>query len=177
MFVLSYDWFHFGYSHKRRRRAGYPGCPNTEKTKRLEAAWNRIKFWRKTPDVYECQNDDPVLQIDWYERHLMDIEYMEETYEYYRAKKIKSNEWSKKDEENYEYESDPKITFRRIEPMLKIDVNTRRLMDQNKTETYEYSRAKKIRDNEWSFDDEKEWLEKKRTEKNQPDTTAGLWLI
>jgi hypothetical protein len=47
MFILSYDWLHFGYSHKRRRRAGYPECPDTEKTKRLEAAWNRIKFWQK----------------------------------------------------------------------------------------------------------------------------------
>jgi hypothetical protein len=87
-----YDWLHFGYSHKRRRRAGYPECPDFEKTKRLEAAWNRIKFWKETSDFYESQNDDPVLKIDWYERHLMDIGYMEETYEYYRAKKMKKNE-------------------------------------------------------------------------------------
>jgi hypothetical protein len=47
---------------------------------------------KKTPETYECQNDDPVLKIDWYERHLMDIGYMEETYEYYCAKKNKKNE-------------------------------------------------------------------------------------
>jgi hypothetical protein len=92
----------------------------------------------------------------------MDIGVKEETYEYYRAKKIKSNEWSKKDEENYEYESDPKIPFRRIEPMLKIDLNRRRLMDQNKTETEEYYRAKKIKMNQWSVTDEEELLEKKK---------------
>jgi hypothetical protein len=110
-----YDWLHFGYSHKRRRRAGYPKCPDTEKTKRLEAAWNRIKFWKKTPDTYECQNDDPVLQIDWYERHLMDIGDMEETYEYYYAKQTKKNEeplseyqwaWMKRREKNQPREID-----------------------------------------------------------------------
>jgi hypothetical protein len=58
----------------------------------LEETWNRIKFWRKDPQIYECQNDDPVLQIDWYERHLMDIGVKEETYEYYRAKQKKKNE-------------------------------------------------------------------------------------
>jgi hypothetical protein len=58
----------------------------------LEETWNRIKFWRKDPEIYECQNDDPVLQIDWYERHLMDIGVKEETYEYYRAKQNKKNE-------------------------------------------------------------------------------------
>ncbi len=152
-----YDWLHFGYSHKRRRRAGYPECPDTEKTKRLEEAWNRIKFWQKTPDVYECQNDDPVLQIDWYERHLMDIGYMEETYEYYRAKQKKKSEWTKEDEENYENESDPKIPYRRIEPLLKIDLKDRRDMEIGfMEETYEYYCAKKFRNNE-KFLDEEEW--------------------
>jgi hypothetical protein len=33
IFPISYDWLLFGYSHKRRRRAGYPECPDTEKTK------------------------------------------------------------------------------------------------------------------------------------------------
>jgi hypothetical protein len=91
-FQLSYDWLHFGYSHKRRRRSGYPKCPDFEKTKRLEETWNRIKFWRRTAEIYECQNDCPVLQIDWFERHLMDIGVKEETYEYYRAKQNKKNE-------------------------------------------------------------------------------------
>jgi hypothetical protein len=86
-----YDWLHFGYSHKRRRRDGYP---DTGKTKRLEAAWNRIKFWKKKTKIYESQNDDPVLQIDWYERHLMDIGYQEETFEYFRAKKNRDDEES-----------------------------------------------------------------------------------
>jgi hypothetical protein len=49
-------------------------------------------FWKKFPDVYLSMNDDPVLKIDWYDRHLMDVGVMEETYEYYRAKKMKSNE-------------------------------------------------------------------------------------
>jgi hypothetical protein len=155
-----YDWFHFGYSHKRRRRAGYPKCPDFEKTKRLEKAYNRIVFWKKAADIYECQNDNPILKIDWYERHLMDIGVKEETYEYYRAKKIISNEWSDFDEETYDEELDAKIPFNRFEALIKIDSIDRWQMDFGlKEETYEYYRAKKIKNNKWSKADEEAYDE------------------
>jgi hypothetical protein len=60
----------------------------------------------------------------------MDIGVKEETYEYYRAKKMKQNEWSDADEYYYEKESDKKISLKRIEPLLKINSNDRRRMDR-----------------------------------------------
>ncbi len=44
----------------------------------------------------------------------MDIGAMEETYEYYRAKKIKSNEWSEKDEKYYKMEPNKKIPLKTL---------------------------------------------------------------
>ncbi len=95
----------------------------------------------------------------------MDIGYMEETYEYYRAKMIKKNEWSKVDEDEYEKEEDKKIPFRRIEPMLKINPYDRLRMDHgNDEETYEYYRAKQIKKNE-EFLNEEDWTRMKEEEK------------
>jgi hypothetical protein len=88
----------------------------------------------------------------------MDIEYKEETYEYYRAKKIKSNKWRQSDEENYKMESDNKIPFKRIEPLLEISLSDRRDMDRgDKAVTYEYYRAKKIKSNTWRQSDEENY--------------------
>ncbi len=138
-------------------------------------------FWKKFPDVYLSMNDDPVLQIDWYDRHLMDIGVMEETYEYYRAKKIKRNVWRSYDEDKYQYEPDKKIPFKRIEPMLGISLYDRQRMDKGyKEETYEYYRAKKIRDNE-AYLNEDQWkqekIEKKNTEKSQTDSDENIDVI
>jgi hypothetical protein len=101
----------------------------------------------------------------------MDIGYMEETYEYYRAKMIKKNEWSKVDEKEYKKEENKKIPFRRIDPMLKINSYDRWLMDSgDDEETYEYYRAKQIKKNEELLNKE-DWTRMKEEEKNQPKMT------
>jgi hypothetical protein len=98
----------------------------------------------------------------------MDIGYKEETYEYYRAKKIKNNYWSQADEENYKMESDNKIPFTRIKPLLEISLSDRRDMDRgDKAETYEYYRAKQIKNSE-QFLVEEDWKKLKEDEQKQP---------
>ncbi len=83
----------------------------------------------------------------------------------------KKNEWSKDDEDEYEKEEDKKIPFRRIEPMLKINLRNRLRMDRgDKVETYEYYRAKQIKKNEELLNKE-DWTKMKRREKNQPKMT------
>jgi hypothetical protein len=90
----------------------------------------------------------------------MDIGFQEETFEYYRAKKKKKNEWTKENEDVYQAEPNKKIPSRRIESMLKVKADDRWWMDRGRrTETYECYRAKKIRD-------DKEFGKEKFNQKN-----------
>ncbi len=116
------------------------------------------KYYKMEPDKkISFKRIEPLLKIDLKHRRDMDIGSMEETYEYYRAKMMKKNEWSEEDEKYYKMEPDKKIPFKRIEPLLKIDLKHRRDMDiGSMEETYEYYRAKKIKKNE-EFLNEKEW--------------------
>jgi hypothetical protein len=102
----------YGHSYKRRRRSRYPSCPDDEIAKKIEILYRKFAFWDKIGDQYESQNDDPVLKIDWYERHLMDIGVKEVTIEYYRAKMLKIKRWSESDELEYQAISDKKLSHK-----------------------------------------------------------------